>query len=549
MAGIDASIPLGIHPAQIGGAPSDPVSTISKFAEIQNSLNQNKLFQQTFAARQRAGQIISASPDLDTAMQALYRDPQVAPFASNIANEYRQVQQTMLGIAKTKQEAVQAGVAPFMKTALGPASLDPGTWNTLKSANMAQVSPEFRDDVGKSIDSIRDSVLDGLDKLPDDQKLPTAQRRLASLAIANGMDMDELWGPREVHDTGGQLVSGRGAMTPGGGFIPATALGKSLSPQVTELYGPDGSKQPTVVGGEGGSGQGSGLLGMPGGTPPAPGAAPLPGALMGGGGGAQPAAQPGLTGNPGLARGALGLPSPTQEQSAVNTSIGGTAGDLQKEMTSAAADIPLNLDRISRLEGAMQGFQSGGGADWRGFVGKQLQAIHNASNGKWISQSFIDDVANGSLSKSQIFDIHVKPLAMELMKTAIAGTGPARLPEITAFIEAADKTNDPEALMNLFSRARFGLQLKYAESQAFPQFKALIASGKLPKGTSTADFHSWFNDQVDMNNLPKGNKNGSLQFEPPPAGSARGTSAPGGPSGVDLDRLLGVGQAPEAAPQ
>jgi len=46
---------------KFGGAQADPFETISKFANIQNALIRNRLFQQSFSARKRMGQIFATT--------------------------------------------------------------------------------------------------------------------------------------------------------------------------------------------------------------------------------------------------------------------------------------------------------------------------------------------------------------------------------------------------------------------------------------------------------------------------------------------------------
>lgn len=91
-AALNPQIPLGTQVPQTQSLAINPIEMMGHLALMQNQLNQARLFQQTFAAKMQAGQIISQSPDLDTGVKNLMSNPSVMGFAPEIANVLRQFQ-------------------------------------------------------------------------------------------------------------------------------------------------------------------------------------------------------------------------------------------------------------------------------------------------------------------------------------------------------------------------------------------------------------------------------------------------------------------------
>src|SRR5258708_26964876 len=189
---LDPQISLGVKPP----APVDlgaSLGTVGSFAGIQNQLNTNRLFQQTFAARQRAGQILSASPDLEQGLDQLYRDPVTAPFAAETANAVRQGQQTFAEInrlravtAGEQQKQAQDGLHAAVGQAL-PAIIDNpsnATWDAVIDAQLKTLSPSARAAVGPALDSLKTSLLSGI---PSDPSAARAEfsKRAAALSLAS----------------------------------------------------------------------------------------------------------------------------------------------------------------------------------------------------------------------------------------------------------------------------------------------------------------------------------------------------------------------------
>ena len=111
--GVDASIPLGAT----GGTQANPTgNALSMFgqlmniknaqAELQLRQNNNALFQQQFAAKQKMGQIASQSmnqdgtPNYDKLFSGWMSNPQTAAFAGEAMGQIRQAEQTRVTNAR-----------------------------------------------------------------------------------------------------------------------------------------------------------------------------------------------------------------------------------------------------------------------------------------------------------------------------------------------------------------------------------------------------------------------------------------------------------------
>jgi hypothetical protein len=203
---LDPTISLGAKvPDSV--ANDNPLGTISNFANIQNQLNQNRMFQQTFAARKRAGEIISSAPDADTAVKNLQADQSVSAFYPEILNNMRQFEQTTADIGRLHAETAKASadtLGTLQKTAfdglhaaLGfgiPAVVnDPSeaTWKATIDPILANMSPAARATNAAILDSVKHSILDGL---PDDpvERKKTASRRAGAIGLGSGVTPEVL---------------------------------------------------------------------------------------------------------------------------------------------------------------------------------------------------------------------------------------------------------------------------------------------------------------------------------------------------------------------
>ena len=482
---------LAIRPPAMPTA--SPMETLGQFANIQNALNQNRLFQQTFAAQQTAGQILAAAPDLDTGIANLTRDPRTAAFAGPIINNIRQAQQTTTTIRGLRQtqslDLTKAALAQ-----LGPAVYDPSKFIPLASGVLASGSPEATPQATATLQSIHDAWTEGLNPNSaawSPQEFATYQKRAIASLVGSGALTEtaakQLLPSAATQNTGGQTVFG--AQAPGwqgGAFRAASTLPMTLAPTVvTGPFGPDGAIQPVVLGGGGSLGQDG---------PPGPGPGPSGAAVPTG---------------------------PSQVDTAANAARGTAAGNIAEDLIDQGKGLPNAIRRLDIMTDTLSHFQAGGGADMRTQFAQGLQAIKNSDLplSNHITQEMIDTVGNNSLSDSQLFEAEVKPLATAELKEAAQGTGRVMKSEVDAFLGMMDRTKDPKALMALLNQARAALATGYDQAVKYPQFKAALAA-KSPSvaGMDQGDFYTWYNE--NYNQLPKAA--GGQNLSPVPASNAQG---------------------------
>jgi hypothetical protein len=238
---LGAADPLKAQAARPGFNTMSPLETMSTFADIQNKLNTNKLFQQTYAAKLKAGQLIAAAPTLEDGLDALTRDPQTAPFAPEIINTFRQTQLTLAQTQEINQGMAANGLQGFVK--MLPAVLaDPSdsTWAGAQEAALAGLAPEARKRVQSSIDSIKKSLLAGLPTDDPEAAGRMFSQRLNGLLTGAGMTpelLSGILGKVDQVDTGGGLQPGvRGTALDGGGFNTNgnSLIPKTLPPEILD---------------------------------------------------------------------------------------------------------------------------------------------------------------------------------------------------------------------------------------------------------------------------------------------------------------------------
>lgn len=250
---------------ELAGTTQNPLATIGQFATIQNALNQNRLFQQTFNARQKAGQIMAAAPDQESGYAALLKDPDVAPFAGEMINQNRQAMQTLADIqrlqavtAGERQKQAQSGLeAAYQSMPAIMANPTDDNWDRVMGANLAVLSPQARADVAPAIANLKEGLIGGLDKFTD----PVARqrevgRRFSGLGIAGKITPEGLnyaaGGTPFTQNIGGSVISGVQATTPLGGGLTASGPGiqRTAEPSTQTVIGPDGKPQVIQVPGQ-----------------------------------------------------------------------------------------------------------------------------------------------------------------------------------------------------------------------------------------------------------------------------------------------------------
>lgn len=545
---VDPSIGTDIAPL---APPANPLGTIAQFAETQNALNQNRLFQQTFAARQRMGQILSTASDPEAAWKSIMSDPQAAPFAGEAYNYYREAQLATVQMQGEVQKQGASALDSFSKN-LPLLLADPSQFDNVAKAALANTPEQARPNVSTALGAMKQAFFgpegDGKPATPE-----ASFRRIIGGWMGMGGTSDQLKGmigsPSQVSTGNATAFGVQQPAQYGGGFTPNNAVSMMPAPSVQTLpLGSAGTPTTGVLSGNQftpatmaptpvAKPQGNALA--PSGANPlgSPNAAIDPAKYIADHGGIDAAiAAASKSGDDKLVisisdyasdkirsgQGAI-LTGPSQAQSAANSKMGDMAGTIQEEMSSRAKELPGAIRRLDMLTGALAQFQSGGGADIRAGAGKFLQALKNAGL-PGITDKMVNDVANGSLPASQVFSAEVRPLVISELKEAAQGTGRVMRSEVDAFLQMMDQTGDPRGLMSLLNQARYATQVNYDQAQKWPGYKSAVEKGTAGEGMSYGDFYNYYNQHFGKpGTLPKATGAG-LNLSPVPVESARGAA-------------------------
>ncbi len=469
----------------VGAAPEVPnaLGMVGQFANIQNALNQNALFQQTFAARQIAGEIMAAAPDLETGLLQIQRNPATAAFAQQIASGVRQTQLTLTQLEGEQQKQAQSGLEGFMKS-LPAIAADPSQWSSVVKANLATLSPTAQSRVAPAMESIRQGLTDGL---PTD---PAAARqifnqRLGGLMIAGGVPPDSI-----------------------------RALSGALPPQVVQTTGPQGEPVTRVIGG------------------------PAIGTGIGGGGvesgGAVTGA--GRVGT-GIGPGGVVAAGPAEAQKSYFGDIGKTGAAYETELNNSVSAMQQQRRNISEIVDAAKEAQTGGGAGIRMKLGTALQALG-------VQNSVVDSWANGSLPASQVIDkLSLNNMTGQL-RQAFQGMGGSRvnMQEFVAFLNKNPQLlTDPRAMVKIFNLWNDFYRRDFAEQQALNKAKDEpgFNMSKWPARWAASDYMQKFAPQWDIS--PEGIKGTGVPTRPegaaPPVPSNQLTAPP---QQQRLNSILGI---------
>lgn len=459
---VDPEISLHVAGAQ---APASPFDTIGKFAEIQSKLNEVRLFNQTFAARQAAGQIFATSPDMATATERISKDPMVSGFAPELVNLARQNQLVMMELQGKQQDQARSGFEGFVK-ALPQIYNHPENWGPMVNAQLDLLPPALRAQVGPSIEMIRKGLTDGL---PTDPKaaLDMYHSRLNGMMVAAGITPDLI---HQVAGMPGQLNTGGATVgtmqtpagEPGAGTLqPAPGgVGMTLPPQITNIPNPQGATTPTVIGGI---------------------AAPQP----------------------------LGT-TPNTTQAGELHAGAETAGDITKGASAITEVIPARINALDTIERVLKQTQLGAGTPTRTVAAQLAQGLKNI--GLPISDDLVNKIAGGRLDAVQLFDTQLKPLLTGMLSHDAAGQGRVMLPEVEAYIKMLDTAKDPRAIVQALNNIRFGYQVGFDKADKWKDFKSA--------GGDPADFNRWYANQFDRSKLPS--HAGSLRLTPLDSKGVRG---------------------------
>lgn len=223
---------------------------------------------------------------------------------------------------------------------------------------------------------------------------------------------------------------------------------------------------------------------------------------------------------------------------------GALASGIETDLSAAAADMPKILTNMDHMIEALSQIQTGGGADIRTNLGKSLQFFKNAGV-QGITDEMINGVANGDLAATQTLAALMRSFVTDQMKQSTLGTGAGQVAaEVQAFLDSADITTDPQALLNLFQVARQKLQIDYDRAAKYSEFKQLLGKpgpeGDLARQFGPQGYYQWYNaNEFRQDLLPKETPAGTTLASPTTKEELRGGTA-GGAKKKSLDEIFGA---------
>jgi len=233
---------------------------------------------------------------------------------------------------------------------------------------------------------------------------------------------------------------------------------------------------------------------------------------MVGGGTTLPGGQPAIGGPSGAPAPGAGF-GLTPGQKALQEKLAGVGGQVAQDISDSNAAIPGAIKRLDIMQEAVgkAGFQAGGLANWRARVGQLMQGLMNAGAG-FITPEMVNGVANSNLPATQVFQQQIRPLVINQLKQAAAGTGRVMKSEVDAFLQMADPDTDPGAIRSLLNQSRYNIAVDYDKGQKFGQF---VNAGGNPAG-----YEAWYAQHFDPRKLPK-TTSGGLNLSPMPEGQLK----------------------------
>jgi hypothetical protein len=542
------SISTGMYPIT-PAQPANPLAMLHSFAQTQNLLNQNAIFQQEFAARKAIGPILQQSIDphsgeLDIGKFAVgaahnqataWKLPEI--MMQMIQRKYMQAEtaQKELQIAQSKYGAIGQAMSGLWGRAVDAAgndtSINPhdGLPNRVKVSHgelVSAVAPL----IGSGVVSAKEAVnyFNGMSNGPkvrdpatgemitDPRWLAAHVKQFADSSRSVNETLATTENAITPYTAGGQTQLARtsprtGAITPQGaiqhsltpeqlaarveyqdpktGEIKANTLGNMLKSGV-----PLGAVSRFVPAGETQGGAAPGAARMPNLTEsnarivPGPGE---PGEMAPGIPNAQdarPGGGPGAGMPQGVPEGAF--PLTTRLNPADETALK-ELPTLQSHIDTSAANATRMNQVIDALEAAQRRIKTGGGAE---FYMRAAQIMQ----GMGLKDEIVDKVANGSLPASQEYQKLFLQLSTALLRASLMpGGGESSAGRLTNMeFSAFQKNNpdintDPRAVKEMFAFMRRMNHISYQQQQAFNAVRA--TRGDV---WAARNFNPWFNERV-----------------------------------------------------
>ena len=231
--GVNPVVDTNLSPNYSPGAgQTNPLEMVGQVAGIQNQLNQARAFQQTFAARQRLGEIAAggaaAGMSEDDILHHAMGDPQVAGWGGDAVATLRQAALARQQLEGLKQEQSTSGLQVVLKS-MGIAANDPNQLAPAIKAGLATLSPDARSRVTDASLALANSALAGVTKDPSGKYTPE--------------------GIQKYQDNMARLLMGSGVLNPSAAFGLTGRVERQAG--AAGPYGPQGEQRIPMYGGLG----------------------------------------------------------------------------------------------------------------------------------------------------------------------------------------------------------------------------------------------------------------------------------------------------------
>lgn len=217
---------LAMQVRPVGPLQTNPFEVVTNFANAQKSMVEAQMARASLAARAKAGQIIASSPDLDSAIGAMQKDPLVSGYLPDVMSTLQGISGAITTQKGAQQEQAKSGLDLLFKV-IGASGGDPSTLKSNANAALETLSPSAKASVGKSFNAIVKGLVSGLDdpNVPDEQKQQILAKRIAGIGIAGGLSTDVI---RAQHGSVAPSVSLQ-PVGEGGAQVPVMAGSKDLT--------------------------------------------------------------------------------------------------------------------------------------------------------------------------------------------------------------------------------------------------------------------------------------------------------------------------------
>ncbi len=254
------TVDTNLSPDYGSGQQSNPLGMVSTVMWLRNlQLEQQQrqqqlfLFNQQLQARQRFGQIVATSPDLETGLANAAKDPQVAPYAGEWVGQYRSSLLADQQFQNERQHGAMEGVAA-VKGAIGAGMGDQSLIPAAVSATLRGLSPYAQSRAAAAAGDLTTALTANL---PSDPAQAQAAARQRAVALSGAMpdQIHAILGTGGVRNVGDKIVSGTEApvqglgTTPGGAFTSSNAITAGSPPSVEKVPGGMPYVQPGATGG------------------------------------------------------------------------------------------------------------------------------------------------------------------------------------------------------------------------------------------------------------------------------------------------------------